>query len=211
MKKGKFISLEGSEGAGKSTALGFIQTYLSKANTPFVLTREPGGTPLAEEIRQVLLHPQADEKMYPLTELLLMFASRAQLINTVIKPALAIGSWVVSDRYVDASYAYQGGGRAVPVDQIRMLDQLVVQDIYPDLTLLMDLPVAVGMSRTGLRGGEKDRIENEKIDFFERVRAAYLQRAANDPTRIKIIDASQSLIAVQEQIAMALNELMVKE
>lgn len=211
MKKGKLITLEGSEGAGKSTVLRFVQTYLEQAQIKCVFTREPGGTPLAEEIRRILLHPAVDEPMQPLTELLLMFASRSQLIQTVIVPALAAGTWVISDRYVDASYAYQGGGRSVPIEQIQLLDQMVVRDVYPDLTLLMDLPVDLGIARAGERGGEKDRIEKEKMDFFERVRAGYLQRAQQHPARIKIIDASQPLSAVQAQVAAELDRLMANE
>jgi dTMP kinase len=208
--QGKFITLEGSEGAGKSTVLRFIQSYLTQAQIKFELTREPGGTPLAEEIRRVLLHPGIDETMQPLTELLLMFASRAQLIQTVIQPALAAGCWVVSDRYVDASYAYQGGGRMVALENIQLLDQMVVQDTYPDLTLLLDLPAELGILRAGERGTERDRIEKEKMDFFERVRTGYLQRAHEDPARIKIIDASQPLAAVQAQVATILTDLMAK-
>lgn len=207
MKYGKFITIEGTEGAGKSTALQFIQQYFAKANIDVVLTREPGGTPLAEEIRQVLLHPAATEKMNAQTELLLMFAGRAQHISVCIKPALATGKCVVSDRYVDASYAYQGGGRGLDMDLIAKLDEICVGNLYPNLTLLLDIPAELGVQRAEKRGTSKDRIEQEKIDFFIRVRNIYLERARLDPKRVKIIDASLELSDVQKQIQKALDEL----
>jgi len=206
MMRGKLITIEGTEGAGKSTALQFIQDYLALAKKETVLTREPGGTEIAEEIRKLLLHPPSSEIMGPKTELLLMFASRAQHINQCILPALQTGNWVVSDRYVDASYAYQGGGRGIPVHQIKTLDQLIVGDLYPDLTLLLDVPADLGFARAEKRGSPKDRIEQEKIDFFVRVRNAYLERAKQDAKRIKIIDASLDLPAVQNQIRKVLDE-----
>ena len=207
MTRGKFISIEGTEGAGKSTALDYIANYLAESGLKIVLTREPGGTALSEEIRQLLLHSQ-DETIQPITELLLMFASRAQHLNHCIAPALNQGSWVVSDRYIDASYAYQGGGRGIPVEDILLLDKLVVGEGYPDLTLLLDLPAELGMLRTEKRGVKKDRIEQEKIDFFERVRQVYLKRAKENSDRIKIIDASQPLLDVQKQIHHALDHFM---
>lgn len=206
MSRGKLITIEGSEGAGKSTAVKYIQTYFAQRNLPFVLTREPGGTELAEEIRQVLLHPESSEKMAGETELLLMFASRAQHIAALVKPTLDAGQHVLSDRYVDASYAYQGGGRQLDMQQIKVLDELVVGDLQPDMTLLFDIPVDLGLARTQNRSSGKDRIEHEKIEFFERVRQVYLERAKQDPNRIKIIDASQSIENVQMQIRTELDK-----
>ncbi len=209
MKEGKFITIEGTEGAGKSTALQFIQDYLIQANKQVVLTREPGGTEIAEEIRKILLHSSPQEKMQPETELLLMFAGRAQHIQTCIIPALSAGKWVVSDRYIDASYAYQGGGRGMDWQQIKTLDQLVVKNSHPDLTLLLDIPAELGCARAEKRGAPKDRIEQEKIDFFVRVRNAYLERAKHDPKRIKVIDASRELSAVQVQMRRVLDEFLL--
>ena len=207
--KGKFISIEGVEGAGKSTARQFIQDYLENAHISLVATREPGGTEIAEEIRKVLLYPATAEKIQPKTELLLMFASRAQLVTQVILPALYSGKWVLSDRYVDASYAYQGGGREIPEADIHALDKMIVGPHYPNLTLLLDVPVEIGLKRTEARGSVKDRIEHERVEFFTRVREAYLARAKQDPERIKIIDASRDTISVNSQIASILDEFMV--
>ena len=206
--RGQFITLEGTEGAGKSTALKFVEEYLQKLNKSVVRTREPGGTEIAEEIRNVLLYPASRDTMQPMTELLLMFAGREQHINILIEPALAAGKWVVSDRYVDASYAYQGGGRGLDMAVIAMLDKLVIKDLYPNLTLLLDISAEQGMARAEKRGGAKDRIEAEKVDFFNRVRHAYLTRAKQDPARIKMIDASQSLENVQAQIHQVLDEFI---
>jgi dTMP kinase len=206
--RGKFITIEGSEGAGKSTALTFIREKLSKQFPDAVFTREPGGTPIAENIRQVLLHGSREETMQPETELLLMFAGRAQHIGHVIRPALEVGKLVLSDRYIDASYAYQGGGRQLSMSMIETLDQLVVGKLYPDLTLLLDVPVAIGLARTEKRGGQKDRIESEQVDFFERVRKVYLARAKAAPERIKVIDASQPQDQVQSQIEQVLNDFL---
>lgn len=208
MTTGKFISIEGGEGAGKSTALRFINEYLSQANIDAVWTREPGGTPIAEQIRQVLLQKSASEPMSPQTELLLMFAGRAQNLQHCIVPALNAGKWVISDRFVDASYAYQGGGRGLTEHEIASLDQWVVGQWYPDLTLLLDIPPAIGLERAANRGMEKDRIEEEQIDFFSRVRQTYLDRAARDARRIKIIDASQPLAAVEQQLREALDQFI---
>lgn len=205
--KGVFLSIEGVEGVGKSTAIKFIEEYLLRANQDFVLTREPGGTGIAEKIRQVLLTPNSEESMEPEAEALLMFASRAQLIKKVIAPALKAGKWVVSDRFVDASYAYQGGGRKIDISHIEMLEKWIVNDIKPKITILLDAPPAVGLERAKNRGAQ-DRIEQEKIDFFERVRQGYLERAANEPQRFRIIDATQSLVNVKAEIARILDELM---
>lgn len=198
--RGQFITLEGIEGAGKTTALQFIENYLQQANKTVVRTREPGGTEIAEEIRNVLLYPASRDTMQSKTELLLMFAGREQHIKILIEPTLSAGKWVVSDRYIDASYAYQGGGRGIPIADIQVLDKLIVKDLYPHLTLLLDIPAELGVARAAKRGSAVDRIEAEKVDFFVRVRNAYLERAKEAKDRIKIIDASQSLENVQTQI-----------
>lgn len=208
MMSGKLITIEGIEGAGKSTALAFIKRYLQQVQKEIVLTREPGGTELAEKIRQLLLTPHQHEKIFPETELLLMFAARMQHIHHCIMPALAAGKWVVSDRYVDASYAYQGGGRAISQTFIQALDHHIVGECYPALTLLLDVPVAIGAERQAKRGQEKDRIEQERNDFFNNVRHAYLQRAKADPTRIKVIDATKEVANVELQIAHYLDEFL---
>lgn len=195
----KFISIEGSEGAGKSTALKFIQQYFQALNLPVVITREPGGTNMAEKIRELLLHSDTLEAISNETEALLMYAGRVQHLNNCILPALSQNKWVVSDRYVDASFAYQGGGRGVSLELLKALDKFAIKDIYPDLTLLLDLPAELGLKRTEHRNYQ-DRIEREKLDFFIRVREAYLERANANPERIKIIDASRSLKEVQTSI-----------
>lgn len=207
MTKGKFISIEGTEGAGKSTALRYIAEYLSQTNIEVVFTREPGGTPLAEDMRNLVLHAGVEEKVEPEAELLLMFAGRAQHIKQKILPALLAGKWVVTDRFIDATYAYQGGGRRMDYQFIQLLDQRIVGDVYPDLTLLFDISPEQGFKRTENRG-DKDRIEQEKMDFFVRVRETYLQRAREDAGRIKIIDASQSLEEVKEQLSLELNKFL---
>lgn len=186
--RGKFISLEGGEGAGKSTLLAGLQKHLVEQGVPLVQTREPGGTPLGEAVRAVVLDA-ARHDMCAEAELLLMFASRAQLVRECIEPALAAGKWVLCDRFTDASYAYQGGGRGVPKERIALLEQWATEGLTPDLTLLLDLPVATGRARAAGRG-EADRIESEADAFFERVRAAYRARAAEQPQRFRIIDAS---------------------
>jgi dTMP kinase len=202
--KNIFLTLEGIEGVGKSTAMSFIQTYLTHAKKDFVVTREPGGTPIAEQIRQLLLTP-SQEVMIPETELLLMFASRVQHIHSVISPALKAGKWVLSDRFVDASYAYQGGGRNIDFKYIEMLEHWLVQDIQPDITLLLDAPPEIGLMRAKHRSAH-DRIEQEKRDFFERVRAAYLERARTEPKRFHIIDATLSIEAVEQHIKAILEQ-----
>ncbi len=197
-KRGLFITLEGSEGAGKSSNLSFVQTYLQSKQVDVVVTREPGGTPLAEEIRSLLLKPR-DEKMAENTELLLIFAARAQHIQQVIRPGLEAGRWVLSDRFTDASFAYQGGGRQMNLDTIKTLETLVQGDLRPDLVILLDVPPDVGMRRA-MRRGVLDRFEREDLCFFERVREGYLQRARANPDTYAIIDASQALAKVQEAI-----------
>lgn len=211
MGAGKFISIEGTEGAGKSTALQFIKQHLTKAKIDVVWTREPGGTEIAEEIRRLLLHPMSFEEIEPETELLLMFAARAQHMKKYILPALNAGRWVATDRFVDASYAYQGGGRNLDETYITMLDKWIVGSTYPDLTLLLDIDPHQGFERAEKRGTDKDRIEQEKMDFFVRVREMYLKRAKADPKRIKIIDASVPLYAVENQIRTILDDFIKSE
>lgn len=201
--KGKFITLEGGEASGKSTNIHFIAEYLKSRQIPYVLTHEPGGTPLAEELRKFLLQNH-EEKIAPKTELLLMFASRAQHLAEVIIPALESGKWVICSRFTDSTYAYQGYGRGVPLDDIAALEKVVQGSLQPDLTLLLDLPVEVALERANKRG-LLDRIEQEDRAFFERIRNAYLTRAEQFPKRFKVIDASQPLEQVQAQIFQALS------
>lgn len=204
MKPGKFITLEGGEGSGKTTNLEFIQSYLESQNIEVVVTREPGGTPFAEEIRDVLLKHH-DETVASDTELLLMFASRAQHLAELIKPAIAAGKWVLCSRFTDSSYAYQGAGRGIDPKRIEVLENWTHGDFQPDLTFFFDLSVEVGMARAKERA-ELDRIEVEQLDFFERVRQAYLDRAAQHD-RYRVIDASVSLQEVQTQIQTILTNL----
>ncbi|MDX1506258.1 MAG: dTMP kinase [Spongiibacter sp.] len=204
--RGRFISLEGGEGVGKSSNIAFIVDWLTDAGIPFIQTREPGGTPLAEEIRELLLRPR-DEGMTELSELLLVFAARAQHLHTKIEPALAAGTWVLCDRFTDATFAYQGYGRGLSRDTIEQLQQMVQGARRPDLTLLLDAPVEVGLARAGERG-ELDRFEQEQHSFFERVRAGYLALAEADPQRFSIIDASQPLADVQRDIGQVLQRFV---
>ncbi|WP_438969847.1 dTMP kinase [Methylophaga sp.] len=204
---GKFISIEGIEGAGKSTQMRFIQSFLEQQGKTIVVTREPGGTALGEQIRELLLSPR-DEGMSHDAELLLMFAARAEHLEQVIKPALARGDWVLSDRFVDATFAYQGAGRGMNLDRITSISDWTLQGIRTDLTLLFDLPVDVGQTRVMKRNQEKDRFEQEKTAFFEKIRQCYLNRAENEPKRIKVIDASKSIDAIAEQVTAALTELL---
>jgi dTMP kinase len=196
--KGRFITVEGGEGAGKSSNLAYIQSLLEAQGKPVLFTREPGGTPLGESIRELLLGHKhtgmADD-----TELLLMFAARAEHLQQKILPALAQGAWVLCDRFTDASFAYQGAGRGLSVEKISELQQFVQGTLRPDLTLLLDVPVEVGLQRAGKRS-EPDRFEKESRDFFEKVRAGYLQIAEREPGRVRVIDASLSLAQVQGQI-----------
>lgn len=203
---GLFITLEGPEGAGKSTNREYLAQRLREHGLDVVLTREPGGTPLAERIRELLLTP-ADEPMNSDTELLLVFAARAQHLAQVIHPALARGAVVLCDRFTDATYAYQGGGRGLSVQRIEQLEHFVQGDKRPDLTLIFDLPVEVGLSRAAARG-RLDRFEQEGLDFFEAVRSAYLNRAGQNPQRYRVVDAGQSLAAVQQDLDALLPELL---
>ena len=203
---GLFITLEGPEGAGKSTNREYLAERLREQGVDVLLTREPGGTPLAERIRELLLDP-SDEPMAADTELLLVFAARAQHLQQVIRPALAKGSVVLCDRFTDATYAYQGGGRGVSIERIAQLEQFVQAELRPDLTLIFDLPVEVGLARAAARG-RLDRFEQEGRGFFEAVRQAYLQRAAQAPQRYRVLDAGQSLAQVQADIDALLPSLL---
>jgi dTMP kinase len=198
MTRGKFITLEGGEGVGKSTNLAFIKKYLQQHNISVVVTREPGGTVLAEKIRQLLLD-KSSEVISDQAELLMVFAARAQHIKHVIEPALAKGEWVLCDRFTDATYAYQGGGRNMRISAIEWLENMVQGNLRPDLTLLLDAPVEIGMERARSRAAF-DRFESEKISFFEQVRRAYLLQAELNPERIKLIKANQPLVDVQRAL-----------
>ena len=196
--RGRFITFEGGEGAGKSSNVQLTAAFLRERGVEVVVTREPGGTPLAEDIRNLLLAPR-DEVMQADTELLLMFAARAQHVGALIRPALARGAWVLSDRFVDASYAYQGGGRGLSMTRIAELEKLVLAELRPDLTLLFDVPVDIGLARAGKRG-DLDRIEREDMAFFQRIRDTYLSRAAAEPERFQVLDAAAPLAEVQKQL-----------
>lgn len=204
--RGKFITVEGTEGVGKSSNMAFVEDYLKQAGIELVVTREPGGTPLAEKIRELLLDAKQDA-LCDDTELLMMFAARAQHLNELIIPALAKGQWVLCDRFTDASYAYQGGGRGIDESRIAELEQWVQGDLRPDLTLLLDMPVDEGLVRAGKRS-EPDRFEQEKQTFFDKVRACYLERANKYPERFKVIDARPALEQVQAQIKTILDSLI---
>jgi dTMP kinase len=209
IKPGKLITLEGIEGVGKSTSTRHVVDFLSEhLNLPVVQTREPGGTPLAEKIRDLAIQ-NAEEVVHPDTELLLMFAARAQHVQQVILPALSAGKWVVSDRFVDASYAYQGAGRGISSDKISNLEKLVLNDFQSNLVIILDAPVEVGMARAKKRSSP-DRFEKEKGAFFERVRQCYLSRAQREPERYVIIDAARPLEAVQSQLSDVLFQFLSK-
>jgi dTMP kinase len=203
---GLFITLEGPEGAGKSTNREYLAERLREQGIDVLLTREPGGTPLAERIRELLLDP-SDEPMAADTELLLVFAARAQHLQQIIRPALAKGSVVLCDRFTDATYAYQGGGRGLSIERIAQLEQFVQGELRPDLTLIFDLPVEIGLARAAARG-RLDRFEQEGRGFFEAVRQAYLQRADQAPQRYRVLDAGQTLAQVQADIDALLPSLL---
>ncbi len=198
----RFVSLEGGEGAGKTTVLAALRAALEAGDREVVVTREPGGTPLAEKIRALLLQPD-DEAVAPDTELLLMFAARAQHVRTTVLPALERGAWVLCDRFTDSSYAYQGGGRGLDADFIEALERRVV-GIRPGLTLLLDLDVAQGRERIQGRDPRPDRIERERAAFFERARATFLARAAAEPQRFRVVDASRAVEQVVADAVVAL-------
>jgi len=196
--RGLFITVEGGEGVGKSTLIDCLQRFLYDNGVDFVVTREPGGTRVGEEIRRTLLEVR-HESIEAMTEVLLVFAARAQHIAELILPSLAAGKWVLCDRFTDATYAYQCGGRGVDTAAVSDLEALVQGELRPDYTLLLDAPVAVGMARARGRG-ELDRIERETLDFFERVRASYLEQAANEGDRYRVFDATLALEEVQRQV-----------
>lgn len=204
---GKFISIEGIEGAGKSTQLAFIQRYLTEQGKQLVVTREPGGTELGEQIRTLLLTPTTTG-MASDTELLLMFAARAEHVEQVIKPALERDDWVLSDRFVDATFAYQGGGRGIDLQRISTLSDWTLKGLQTDVTFLFDLPVEMGQQRVLSRNQGIDRFEQEKVDFFQRIRDRYLQRAEQEPNRIKVIDASRSIVEIELQLTVLLDQLL---
>jgi len=202
----KFITLEGGEGAGKTTCLKHIEQRIKEAGIDLCVTREPGGTRTGEKIREILLD-RGNIDILDETELLLMFAARAQHLNELIRPTLAADTWVLCDRFTDATYAYQGGGREIDVQRIAELEQWVQQGLKPDLTLLLDLPVEVGLERAGQRS-TPDRFESENIAFMQRMRSSYLEIARREPDRVKVIDSSQPLENVLSQIDRILTEML---
>ncbi len=208
MRKARLITVEGIEGVGKSTHLGFIHGWLKTQGVKVLITREPGGTPLAERIRELLLDASS-EQLPVMSELLLMFAARADHVENVIRPALAAGTWVLCDRFTDASYAYQGGGRKLPMQRITMLERWVLRGLKPDLTLLLDAPVQVGLGRMRRRG-LRDRFELEHKVFFESVRRVYRTRARREPLRIGMIRANGDIQDVQQQITAVLEARLAR-
>ena len=206
MTRGKFITVEGIEGVGKSTNISFIRETVEARGLQVLTTREPGGTPMAEDIRGVLLE-HGDEPVPDIVELLLMFAARALHVNNVIKPALNDGTWVICDRFTDSSRAYQGAGRGFPLSDIDRLADWVHGDLQPDLTVLLDAPVETGIGRAGQRG-EPDRIEKEKADFFARARDCFLSLAAAEPERFSVVDANRDIAAVRATIAVVINDIL---
>ncbi|SDX12150.1 dTMP kinase [Marinobacter mobilis] len=204
-QRGRFITFEGAEGVGKSTQIALAAETLRATGVDVVVTREPGGTPMAEAIRELLLTPR-DEPVNEITELLLMFAARAQHLHGHILPALERGCWVLCDRFTDATFAYQGAGRGVPEERITLLETLVQQEIRPDDVIILDAPVEIGMARA-TRRGELDRFEQEEIAFFERIRACYLARARRSPQRYHVIDAARPLDEVTASVTSVLDGL----
>ncbi|WP_185230676.1 dTMP kinase [Teredinibacter franksiae] len=198
MSGGKFITVEGTEGVGKSTNIAFIQKLIESRGVELVISREPGGTPLAEELREILLNKR-DELFDPTAELLTVFAARAQHLNSVILPALAQGKWVLCDRFTDATFAYQGAGRGLSLDVIAGLESIVQQGRQPDMTIFLDIDVRTGLERASARA-ELDRFESEKIEFFERVRAGYKSRVNSRPEKFLVVDAGKPLEEVQSSI-----------
>tara|TARA_B100000809_G_scaffold233339_1_gene249983 strand:+ start:4145 stop:4774 length:630 start_codon:yes stop_codon:yes gene_type:complete len=204
-QRGRFITIEGTEGVGKTTNIEFIRQWIQARDIELVQTREPGGTPFAEDVRELLLAVRC-EAVDETAELLLMFAARAQHLNKVIRPALDRGAWVLCDRFTDSTYAYQGGGRGIDSSKIAALESFVQGDLRPDMTLILDIDVVVGLERASKRAA-LDRFEIEKVGFFERVRAAYLARAKQSPDRYRVVDAGQSLLSVQGDIKQVLVQL----
>jgi dTMP kinase len=208
MSAGRFITLEGIEGAGKSTIAKFVLAWLTQQRIPGRLTREPGGTPLAERVRQIVLE-RGSEPLSPVAETLLMFAARDLHLANLIRPALGRGEWVICDRFTDATRAYQGSGRGIDAGLIEALAGAVHGSLEPDCTLLLDLPVSVGLARARAReAGPRDRFEAETVAFFEKVRAGYLELARRNPKRFRVIDASAALDAVEAQVEGILEELV---
>ncbi|HVA54485.1 MAG TPA: dTMP kinase [Gammaproteobacteria bacterium] len=205
---GKFITLEGVEGVGKSTHLDYISRYLQKHGIRVRVTREPGGTPAADEIRKILLANRT-EQFQPTAELLLMFAARALHVENVIRPTLTAGTWIVCDRFTDASYAYQGGGRGIAAQHIESLERMVLHGLRPDLTILLDARIEVGLARVKRRGA-LDRFEHERDDFFKRVRGVYLKRARRNPRRIKMVNAGGRIADVQAEISAILDQRLAR-
>lgn len=205
-RRGRFITVEGQDGAGKTTNLDRIERIVRAAGYRVVRTREPGGTPLGDEIRQLVLH-RGDLAMDSMAELLLIFAARAQHLGAVIRPALAAGTWVLCDRFTDATYAYQGGGRGVDERRIAELEQSVQGSLRPDLTLLFDIDSATGAERADGRG-DQDRFESEEESFRNRVRQAYLSRARSEPDRVRVVDASRDLERVGQEVELIMNQYM---
>ena len=206
MERGKFITIEGLEGVGKSTNMAALEEHIEASGHRVLTTREPGGTPLAEDIGD-LLKDRSDEPIPEVAELLLLFAARSLNVNNVILPALEAGTWVVCDRFTDSSRAYQGGGRGIPMETIDRLADLVHGETWPDLTILLDAPVEIGMQRADRRG-TPDRFEQEQHDFFQRVRECYLQLAVNEPERFVVLDTTQDLDQVGHEIRLIANQLL---
>jgi dTMP kinase len=206
MQRGRFISVEGIEGVGKSTNIEVIVDCIEAAGHQVVTTREPGGTPLAEDIRELLVG-HSDETIPEIAELLLVFAARSLNVNNVIIPALEAGHWVLCDRFTDSSRAYQGGGRGIPIEIIDRLADWVHGGIWPDLTILLDAPVEIGMQRASKRS-TPDRFEQERHEFFQRVRACYLELAAREPQRFAVIDTTQPLAAVKSEVSALARQLI---
>jgi len=206
MQNGKFITFEGIEGVGKSTNIDYLVEIIEAHGHTVMQTREPGGTPIAEDIRRILKE-HGDEPMPDIVELLLMFAARALHVNNVIKPALDAGTWVICDRFTDTSRAYQGAGRGFPLSDINRMADWVHGDLQPDLTILLDAPVETGIERAGQRG-EPDRIESERFDFFVRARECFLSLAAEEPERFAVVDANRDQAAVRTTIDAVINDII---
>ena len=206
MERGKFITFEGIEGVGKSSNIAVFVERVEGAGHKVLTTREPGGTPFAEDIREILMN-RSDEPVPEIAELLLMFAARSFNVNNVIRPALEAGTWVVSDRFTDSSRAYQGGGRGLPMDTVDRIADWVHGETWPDLTILLDAPVEIGMGRAGTRSAP-DRIEQERHDFFERVRACYLEIAAREKDRFVVVDTTRPIAEVKADVAVLAEQLL---
>lgn len=206
MSPGRFVTFEGIEGVGKSTQVGRAAEHLRSRGVEVVVTREPGGTPLAEALRRIVLEPQ-QEALDGISELLLMFAARSIHLANLIEPALRRGAWVLCDRFTDATEAYQGGGRGIDIRDVHALERIAQRGRRPDMTLLLDAPVDVAAARARARGSQTDRFEIERAEFFERVRAAYLTILAREPARVRRVDATRGIESVAEEVAGALDEL----